>query len=99
MDLSKDEVILQQDMPLSKSWLWDMQHEFFEREGINAWVNQVPFYITSNPYIANSYANIIIRFMQDRVKRGSYNPLEPFYIIELGAGSGKFSFYIIKRLM
>ncbi|RUS92871.1 hypothetical protein DSM106972_097960 [Dulcicalothrix desertica PCC 7102] len=91
--------VLQKDTLLSESKSWQYQKDFFNDQGINAWAGKVPFYITSNPYIANSYANIIIRFFQDCIHKDIYNPSEPFYIIELGAGSGTFSFYVIKRLL
>jgi tetratricopeptide (TPR) repeat protein len=99
MDKQTKENILQQGVPFSQCDLWKLQREFFEQQGINAWVNQVPFYITSNPYIANSYAQIILQFMQDCISNKRYNALEPFYILELATGSGTFSFYIIKQLL
>ncbi len=95
---SQEKLLLQTETPLSKSNLWQYQRDFYNHEGINAWT-KVPYYITSNPYIANSYANIIIRFFQDCVYQNIYNPSEPIYILELGAGSGTFSFYVIKRLL
>ncbi|MBD2212734.1 SAM-dependent methyltransferase [Nostoc linckia FACHB-104] len=95
---SQEKLILQTETALSKSNLWQYQRDFYNHEGINAWT-KVPYYITSNPYIANSYANIIIRFFQDCIYQNIYKPSEPIYILELGAGSGTFSFYVIKRLL
>ena len=43
--------------------------------------------ITSNPLIADSYANVIVRFIRDVVASGRFDPGEPFYVVELGAGS------------
>lgn len=83
---------------LSESALWQRLRGFYHAEGVNAWTDKVPYYVTSNPYIANSYANIIVRFVQDCVRAGAYDESEPFYIIELGAGSGTFSFYLLRRL-
>jgi SAM-dependent MidA family methyltransferase len=91
-------IILQKNTAFAKSDLWKLQRRFFEEQGIMAWNNKVPYHITSNPGIANAYANIIIRFIQDCINQEKYNPLEFFYIIELGAGSGKFSFYTIQCL-
>lgn len=84
--------------PLSSCRLWQYQQEFFSDNGIHAWVDQVPFYITSNPYIADAYATIAVRFMQDYQKLREYRPEEPFVMVELGAGSGRFSFYVLKRI-
>ncbi|MCP4137567.1 MAG: tetratricopeptide repeat protein [bacterium] len=87
-----------QPVPFSECDLWDRQKDFYSNEGVNAWLNKIPFYITSNPAIAQSYANIITRFMQDYKNKKEYIPSKPFYILELGTGSGKFSFYVIKKL-
>lgn len=51
--LKENTTILEQDRPLN------FQREFYKREGMEAWNWQVPFYVTSNPYIANSYASLI----------------------------------------
>jgi tetratricopeptide (TPR) repeat protein len=75
-----------------------MQRDYFDQEGINAWVNQVPFYITSNPYIANCYAQVTMRFIRDTLRNNPDAKNHPFYILELGTGSGRFSFYVLKAL-
>lgn len=54
----------------------------------------VPNFVSSNAYIAHSYAQLIIAFLQDGMKEDSTMPLDmhdPLYIVELGAGKGKFS--------
>lgn len=95
---ANNEIILDENIPFSQSRLWDYQRDFYLKESINAWANKIPFYITSNPYIANSYAQIIIRFIQDLREKNSLDAGSPFYIVEIGAGSGAFSFYLLKRL-
>lgn len=94
-----DKKIIESNTSFSQSVLWRWQRDFFIREGISAWDNQVPFYITSNPSIADSYANVMIRFMQDCYASGKYKKGQPFYIVELGSGTGRFAFYVIKRLL
>jgi tetratricopeptide (TPR) repeat protein len=93
------EVIIDECVPFSQSKLWDFQRSFYFNESINAWTEKVPFYVTSNPYIANSYAHFTIRFIQDCLKNKSLDPKLPFYIVELGAGSGTFSFYLLNRIL
>lgn len=90
-------ISIEKNQPFSRSILWQLQAEYFEKAGINAWAGQVPFFITSNPYIANCYAHVIIRFIQDCVQQG-YETAKPFYIIELGTGPGQFSYYCLKSL-
>jgi tetratricopeptide (TPR) repeat protein len=75
-----------------------MQKEYFDSQGINAWVGQVPFYITTNPVMANTYAHVTLRYIQDHIHKKAFDPSEPFYIVELATGSGKFSFFAMKRL-
>lgn len=98
-DTSERKVIIEQHKRFSQSALWRLQREYFDKEGINAWVNQVPFYITSNPFIANCYAQITFAFMCDWIKKNPSAKDHPFYIMELGTGSGRFSYYFVKSLL
>ena len=45
---------------LSESWVWKVQREYFDRVGVDAWANNVPHFITCNPFIANAYAEMAI---------------------------------------
>ena len=92
-----DTLIINEKTKLSESIIWNLQRNFFEKEGIHAWQGQVPHYITNNPYIANSYASVAIRYIQDRAKKNDYDASTPFYILEIGTGAGIFSFYFLKR--
>lgn len=91
-------IIIEQHKRFSQSSLWRMQREYFEKEGINAWVNQVPFYITSNPFIAECYAQVVLACILDWIEKHPESKKHPFYILELGTGSGRFSFFVIKTL-
>ncbi|MDH6097501.1 tetratricopeptide repeat protein [Anabaenopsis sp. FSS-46] len=87
---------LEQNQPLSQSLLWELQRNFFAQQGINAWNhNTVPHYITSNPYIANAYAKVTLGFLRDW--QPSLDPTHPIYILELGAGSGRFAYHFLKK--
>lgn len=97
-DSNERKVVLEQHKRFSESALWRLQREYFEKEGINAWVNQVPFYITSNPFIANCYAELVVAFIRDWVKLHPESKQHTFYMMELGTGSGRFSYYVIKTL-
>ncbi len=85
-------------VPFSQCDIWERQRSFYRQAGIQAWT-KVPYYATSNPYVAHSYASVVLRFMQDCARAGRHRRLEPFYIVELGAGSGTFGFHMIKRLV
>lgn len=97
-DQNKRKVTIEQNKRFSQSALWRMQREYFDKQGIDAWVNQVPFYITSNPFIAHCYAQLVVSFIRDWLKKNPSAKQHPFYILELGTGSGRFSFYVIKEL-
>lgn len=95
---TNDAVILEQNKKFSESSLWAMQREYFDREGIDAWVKEVPHYVTSNPFIANCYANMVVRLAQDWSRRNPDAKNHPFYILELGTGAGVLSYYVLKKI-
>jgi hypothetical protein len=81
----------------SEAPIWELQRSYYEEQGIQAWQREeVPQYITSNPIIAVSYAEIIFGFLQDRARLGYTS--EPVTIVELGAGSGRLAFQVLKEL-
>ncbi|NHN31716.1 SAM-dependent methyltransferase [Paenibacillus agricola] len=81
----------------SEAPIWELQRAYYEEQGIQAWQREeVPQYITSNPAIATSYAEMIMGFLQDRARLGYTS--EPVTIVELGAGSGRLAFHILKEL-
>ncbi|NMO94301.1 tetratricopeptide repeat protein [Paenibacillus lemnae] len=88
----------QQSYRFSEAPLWKIQQEYYEEKGMKAWDNdQVPQYITSNPMIAAAYADMIFGFLQDRVNQEGSSD-EPVYIVELGAGAGRFAYHVIQEL-
>src|SRR5579864_6849199 len=93
-----DKVIFEKQIRFSKSVLWKIQREYYDQLGINAWVNLIPYYITSNPYIAKSYAKIALNFIRNWKDLHPQTEQQPFYIIEFGAGPGHFGFYVIKAI-
>lgn len=93
------EITLEKQIRFSESAMWRDQNNYYDKKGLEAWDEDVPFYITSNPFIGRLYANNMIRFMQDWLRRYPDAKNYPFYILELGAGTGQFSFYVLKNLM
>jgi len=62
----------------------------------------IPQHITSNPFLANAYAKLVLAFLSDcRVGEdgGDIAPGEPVYIIEEGCGPGRFGYYFLKRFV
>lgn len=91
-------VTLESNKKFSESMLWQLQRDYYDKEGIDAWASNVPFYITSNPFIGQCYAQLSIRFIQDWCQQNPDATQHPFYILELGTGPGQFSFYVLKQL-
>jgi hypothetical protein len=96
--------VLEKDVPLSQSLVWGLQRDFYALRGLKAWNEDlVPSYITNNPFIAEIFAGIVAAFVQDcmsSAQRG-YHPLSPenpLRILELGAGTGKFSYLFLRKL-
>lgn len=98
LDKNNQLVLLQENMKLSECLLWGMERDYFEKKGIEAWLHDVPFYITSNPFIAKSYAKMVIYFIRDWVVKHPEARKHPFYVMELGTGPGQFSYYAVKAL-
>ena len=92
--------------PLRKSPIWEWQRQYFDRTGADAWnTKQVPHYITSNPFTAHAYAQVVFGFLRDWIRNREYIAVndrsdafsEPIYLLELGTGSGRFSYHFMKQ--
>lgn len=92
--------VLEKEKRFSESLLWEAQRKYFERTGIDAWrTGVVPHYVTNNPRLAASYAEVVLGYVRDCCAiPGLINPGEPVYIVELGSGSGRFGFFLLKAL-
>src|SRR5689334_19486866 len=95
--IEKQTFLVEKQQVFSNSLIWDLQQYYFAAKGVEAWrQDEVPHYVTSNPTVANSYAEVVFAFLRDqnRLTPGD----EPLYLCELGAGSGRFAFHFLKRL-
>ncbi|NEO87837.1 MAG: tetratricopeptide repeat protein [Spirulina sp. SIO3F2] len=89
---------LETQQRLSQSLLWQLQRHFFDNEGMRAWnTGKVPHYATSNPFMAKAYAQVVLGFLRDGVRTQQIAPKHPVYIVELGAGSGRFAYHFLKQ--
>ncbi len=83
--------------PFSKSLIWQLNRDYYQEEGIEAWSSgEVPHAITSNSLAGKTYAELILGFLQDLSVRGKTK--ETVYILELGAGHGRLAFHILRHL-
>ncbi len=82
----------------SRSLLWQLQRASYQRQGLLAWrPGGLPLQITSNPFIARGYADVIAGFVRDRQRAAPAR--RPLQVVELGAGSGRFGFYLLRALV
>lgn len=90
--------VLEDNKRLSESVIWQVQRDYFQSAGVDAWrQGTVPHYITSNPTMARTYAEIVFGFFRDRAELAN-DASQPIYLLELGAGSGRFSYHFLKIL-
>jgi tetratricopeptide (TPR) repeat protein len=98
------QLTLEQDVTLSQSLVWKRQRDYYVRRGLGAWSeDNVPNYITNNPFTAEIYARIVCGFMCDCLQIDSTNtssvsPSTKFRILEFGAGPGKFAYLFLRQL-
>ncbi|MCE5318136.1 MAG: tetratricopeptide repeat protein [Parachlamydia sp.] len=98
-----EQIVLEDKARLSKSILWGLQTAAYCQFGPDAWGSKaVPFYITSNPYIARQYAYVVLGYLRDCLAPNSATPIDlshPVYIFDLGAGTGRFAYLFLKTLL
>jgi tetratricopeptide (TPR) repeat protein len=74
-----------------------MQQQYFTESGIDAWrKGEVPHYVTSNPVVARTYAELVYAFLRDL--SNTKQTTETVYLLELGAGHGRFCYHFLKHL-
>ncbi|HET9284387.1 MAG TPA: SAM-dependent methyltransferase [Candidatus Angelobacter sp.] len=101
---SLESKVLESGVSLSQSVIWGLQRDYYARRGLKAWSeDNVPSYITSNPFIAEVYAGIVAAFIDDSTSpsvpgAAQLSPERPLRILELGAGTGKFAYLFLRKL-
>jgi hypothetical protein len=89
---------LETQVPFSQSCIWNLQRHYFEEMGTEAWrQGEVPHYATTNLRQANAYAEMMVALYKDHSRQHA-DVADPIYILELGAGSGRLAYYILRRL-
>jgi len=97
--------VLDAGVRFSGSCLWDLMSSYYDTQGAKAWARrgEIPSYITSNAFIATQYADLIAAYVRDVTletcsSQGEVDTTQPFYVIEVGSGHGKFTFLLLERL-
>ncbi|MBI1298416.1 hypothetical protein GC175_26065 [bacterium] len=89
--------IIESARRLSQSYLWQILRNYYNEKALDAWTDsKIPFHITSNPFIAHAYAQVVCGYLKDLADNGEA-PSQPLPIIDLGAGSGAFAFHFLNQ--
>jgi tetratricopeptide (TPR) repeat protein len=95
--MANGKYLIESKKSFSESLIWQMNRDYYAREGIDAWREEVvPYHVTSNSMVGKTYAELIFAFLRDLAAKDQIK--EKIYILELGAGHGKLAFHTLKHL-
>jgi tetratricopeptide (TPR) repeat protein len=89
-------ITLGQESRMSECILWEIQENYYKNAGIDAWRENVPCFVTSSAYMAETYSEMVMAFIQDYYDQLDLN--EPLYVIEMACGSGRLSHLMLREL-
>src|SRR5579872_6851430 len=85
---------------LSESALWKLVPAYYEGMSIEAFRTAiVPHYITTNIFIARTYAQLALAYLRDLREAGGLEPGRPVYIVELGSATGRFAYPFLRTFL
>lgn len=92
MEARKSMHHLEKQQPFSQSLIWQLQRAYFMR----AWRSgEVPHYITSNPVMGRTYAELVLAFLCDLSLKGQRK--ETVYLLVLRAGYDRLCYHFFKH--
>lgn len=92
---------LEDPVRFSRSRLWELQKQFYQGLGPDAWDKKlVPETISTNAFMALAYAKVLAAYLTDIVlgRTGGADASRPLYIVEIGAGTGRLGYLTAKFL-
>lgn len=88
--------LLEKDKHFSQSKIWSLQRTYYQNKGVDAWRSgEVPHYITNNPTVGRTYAELVLAFLRDLSLKNKNN--RTVYLLELGAGHGRLCYHFFKH--
>ena len=67
---------------------------------MRCWANNVvPNFVTANAVIAAAYARVVLAYLRDFFAAPGADRSQPVYVLDVGAGHGKFAFLLLRELM
>jgi hypothetical protein len=80
----------------SQSKIWHFQRKYFIESGIDSWSSgAVPHYVTSNPVVGKTYAEMALALLRDLAFKGK--TVDTLFLLELGAGHGRLCYHFFKH--
>lgn len=78
---------------LSESPIWQWQRNYFAAQGVAAFSeNVVPDFVTNNAFTAKAFAQVVRAYLDDYVAACTAEAPASVYLLEAGAGSGRFAY-------
>lgn len=91
--------VIEADVPLSRSILWTWMKQYYTDGGVAVWTGgDIPFHITNTPLLAAEWADTILTLMRDFQRQGMLDPAHPIEVYELGPGTGRHAFFLLREL-
>lgn len=88
--------LIEQNVRISKSKLWDLQSQFYKKYGIEFWRERASF-TSANTVVVSACVDLLIGYLKDQ--KAHFDRREPIYFVELGTGSGCFAFRFLKEFL
>lgn len=89
-------VLLDEAKRLSECSIWELLAHVYQSAPPRSLWEGVPSHITSSAFFAEVYADLLVSFFRDYYSSFDFD--QPLYVVELGSGSGCFSFYLLNEL-
>jgi tetratricopeptide (TPR) repeat protein len=92
-------IALEEFIPYDRSLQWRLHDAYFARRGAAAWTaGEVPYHATSNFAIARQHALFLDALASDLEKSGALRKGEPFHVLEVGSGLGRFAANLFRAI-
>lgn len=80
--------------------LWALQRRYFEHRGVLARSEgDVSRETRGNPSVARSYAEVVLSYVRDLARSAALDSAEPLYVVEFGAGCGRFAHHFLSEFL
>lgn len=92
-------MIIEKGKPLDDSVLWSWIQHYYAQGGVAVWSDgDIPFHITNTPILAAEWARSVFALARDLWNQGELDHNQPVEVFELGPGTGRHAFYLLREL-